>query len=422
MAGTLLKAGIRLSPSPDEADIVIINTCSFIKAAREESVEVIRNACRFKKKTGRIVIVAGCLPQKEKDTVAEQLPDVDAFIGVDELDRIPDIVRRAESGSERIHEISGISSRLFEPALPGMAFSSGAYAYIKIAEGCNHPCSFCTIPSIRGRHRSRTVSSIVREAEKLLETGFREITLVSQDSTSYGRDLPGKPSLAGLLKALDRIGGSFWIRFLYSFPGLLTPELLGTMASLEKVCRYIDVPIQHSHPDILAMMKRGSTARHIMALPAIARGYMPDVSLRTTVITGFPGETRVHFEHLAAYLKEAEFDHAGVFPYSPEPGTPAAAGKPVSAGAVSDRVEQLLDIQSRIFDSKAQARKGSVEKVLLETEVRKNTWLGRTAGQAPEVDSAVQVTTIRNHRKGSFIHARHTSHSGYTLRAKEVDL
>lgn len=421
MAGRLIKDGMHLSASPEEADALVINTCSFIQSARDESMQVIKDACKLKGGSDKLVIVAGCLPQKEQGQIAKLLPNVDAFIGVDQLDKITAVIQAAADRKERPTHLTPVSTRIFEPVIPGLAFSSGAYAYLKIAEGCNHPCTFCTIPSIRGRYRSRPAASIVREAEKLLETGFREITLVAQDSTAYGRDLSKASSLASLIKALDRIGGKFWIRFLYAFPGFVTTELLETMASSEKICNYIDVPIQHSHPDILKLMRRASTATYVNRLPEVTRKFIPDISLRTTVITGFPGENAEHFGHLINYLETSRFDHVGIFPYSAEEGTAAARLPPVRSSTVTKRLESLLDLQSRIFDSKAEAIKESKQTAILEQQLGKNKWLGRTAAQAPEVDSITEIRTKKEgHQKGDFITIRHISHQGYTLKAVEI--
>ncbi len=421
MAGRLVTDGLSLSPSPEEADAVVINTCSFIKSAREESLQVIREACELKTDSEKVIVVTGCLPQKEQGDLAEALPEVDAFLGLDQLDRISQVIRSAANRKSLLTMLSPISTKIFEPPVPGLAFSAGAYAYVKISEGCNHRCAFCTIPSIRGRFRSRRPAAIVREAEKLLETGFREITLVSQDSTAYGRDLSQPSSLARLLKDLDGIGGDFWIRFLYGFPGLVTTELLEIMANSARICRYLDVPVQHSHPEILKLMNRASTASYVERLPETARRFMPDVSLRTTVITGFPGEKTHHFNHLMKYLELSQFDHVGVFPYSQEKGTPAASLKAAPEKTVEHRIDKLLDLQSRIFDTKAAAMKGAVKTVMLERQTAAKTWTGRTSGQAPEVDSVTSVRVKTDDlRPGDFIEARITSHKGYTLKAKQT--
>lgn len=423
MAGRLLKHGISLASNPDDANVVIINTCSFIESARAESLDAIREICRLKQNsdTPKTVIVTGCLPQKEQTGLSDILPDVDAFAGVDQLDKIDTIVLSAVANPEQTTLISKTSSKLFEPPVPGLAFSAGAYAYLKIAEGCNHRCAFCTIPSIRGRHRSRKPEAIVKEAEKLLETGFKEITLVSQDTTSYGKDLPGSLSLAKLLRKIDAIGGDFWIRFLYGFPGLVTPELLDTMASSPRICHYLDIPVQHSHPDILKLMKRNSTASPVSKLPALARKYLPDVSLRTSIITGFPGETGKHFSHLLNYLTESQFDHVGIFPFSREDGTPSATMKhQVPDKTALTRIEALTDLQSRIFDEKAANLKGSPARVLIERQIKNRKWIGRTQAQAPEVDSVTEVNVKSNKlQTGDFVNAVVKSNSGYTLKASE---
>jgi ribosomal protein S12 methylthiotransferase len=422
MAGRLIKDGLSLAASPEEADAVIINTCSFIQSARDESIQVIKDACKLKTNAEVCIVVAGCLPQKEQKRTAELLPLVDAFIGVDQLDKISAVIKAVVSKKASPHAIAPVSTKIFEPVIPGLAFSAGAYAYVKIAEGCNHPCAFCTIPSIRGRYRSRKPAAIVREAEKLLETGFREITLVAQDSTAYGRDLTRSSSLAKLITALDRIGGKFWIRFLYAFPGFVTTELLEAMAESQHVCHYIDVPIQHSHPDVLRAMKRASTSSHVKRLPEVVRQFLPDASLRTTIITGFPGETDAHFTHLQDYLEHAQFDHVGIFPYSHEEGTSAAKLDPVPDAVVSERLEVLLDLQSRLFDNNASALKGTEAEAILEKQTAAKTWLGRTRRQAPEVDSVTEIRVATpNLRKGDFIPIRYTSHSEYTLRAVEAE-
>jgi len=423
MAGKLISSGMSLASAPENADVIIINTCSFIESARTESLNTIREICLLKKTSNRSrkIVVTGCLPQKEQTAIATMLPDVDAFAGVDQLDQIDSIVMSADAGSGKTTLISKTSSKLFEPSLPGLAFSSGAYAYLKIAEGCNHHCSFCTIPSIRGRHRSRQPELIIKEAQKLLQTGFKEITLVSQDTTSYGKDLPGSMSLARLLKKIEAIGGDFWIRFLYGFPGLVTPDLLQTMASSPRICRYLDVPVQHSHPAILKLMKRGSTASHVANLPALARQYLPGVSLRTSIITGFPGETEKHFRHLMDYLADARFDHVGIFPFSTEKGTASADLKnKVSDDTVSSRIEALTDLQSRIFDEKAKAAKGTSARALIERQLNGRKWIGRTQAQAPEVDSVTEINVQSDGlQTGDFVDITFQSNKGYTLKASE---
>jgi ribosomal protein S12 methylthiotransferase len=405
MAGRLLAGGIRLAPAPESADIVIVNTCAFIEDARTESMEMILSACELKK-TGpcRAVLVAGCLPQRYRGRIREALPDVDAFIGLDDLDRIGEIVRELEAGRHGIAEISETAERLFEPAAP-VVFSSGANAWLKIAEGCNHRCAFCAIPAIRGRHRSRPPDRIVAEAQDLLGRGFRELDIISQDIMSYGSDLPGKSDLPALIRALGRLDGDFWIRLLYGYPSLITDDLLDAMAGTPQVCRYLDVPVQHSHPDILRAMRRGGTVEAVASMTGRIRARLPDAVIRTTCLVGFPGETEAHFQHLLDYCRDARFDHLGAFVYSPEEGTPAFEMDDTPALEVAEeRFDRLMTQQRKIAAQRNRGLKGTPDIVLLEHPGgRTKPGRGRTRRQAPEVDGETRVTGLpANARRGDF--------------------
>jgi ribosomal protein S12 methylthiotransferase len=425
MAGNLVAANITLAPTPEEADVVIVNTCSFIEDAREESMEMILSACQLKE-TGccRAVLVAGCLPQRYRDRIQEALPDVDAFIGLDQLDRVPDIVRALDAGENNIVEISERAEKLFDPVVP-VVFSGGAHAYLKIAEGCNHKCAFCAIPGIRGQHRSRTLKQIMTEAVSLLDKGFRELDIISQDVMSYGRDLKDASSLAGLLRELGTLGGDFWVRLLYGYPSLITDELLEVMATHSQVCHYIDVPIQHSHPDVLHAMRRGSTAPHVAQMVTRLRTAMPDVTVRTTCLVGFPGETEAHFQHLLQFCKDTRFDHLGAFVFSPEEGTRAYnmdAMPPLDVA--EDRYARLMEQQKQIADANNQARIGQRVRILLETEddADGNVWSGRGPHQAPEVDGNTVVENIPPELGlGDFVDAVFTGTHDYDMRARHGD-
>ncbi len=427
MAGAMLRDGIRLAPSPDECDVILVNTCSFIGDARSESYAAIRDACR-RKRAGlcRAVVVTGCLPQRYRERMLEETPDVDAFIGVDELDAIGDCIRGIVRGDRPASSVSTTPRRLFEPPVPGLALTGGPYAYLKVGEGCNHACAFCAIPGIRGRRRSRTTASIVSEAESLLAAGRRELVLISQDVTSYGADLGDGTDLAGLLRALDRIGGRFWIRWLYGFPSLLTDRILAAMAESPRVCRYVDVPIQHSHPDILRAMRRAGTAGAVAALPGRARSFMPDVALRTTCLLGFPGEREEHVRHLLDTIEQAAFDHLGAFVFSPEEGTPAfdLPGRP-SLAAARKRRERVMLAQQRVVARRGKALVGAEAELLLERPVGKKPgeWTGRTAREAPEVDGEVRVKDVPAAcRAGDFVRIRYTRPSGYDMISRFVGL
>jgi ribosomal protein S12 methylthiotransferase len=425
MAGSLLEEGVTLARSPEEADVILVNTCAFIGDARDESMDAILDACRMKNEGRcRAVVVAGCLPQRYRDDLVRSLPEVDAFVGVDELDALPRIVRRIEKGETHFRMISRVSTRLFEPTTRPVVLTGGAYAYLKIAEGCDHRCAFCAIPHFRGAYRSRPIRRIVREAEMLLSKGYRELNLISQDVTAYGRDLPGKPALADLVRALGKLGGNFWIRLLYSYPSLVTDELLAAMAETPQVCRYLDTPIQHSHPDMLRAMRRADTVSAVANLARRARAVMPDVVLRTTCLIGFPGETPARFRHLVKFIEETEFDHVGAFVFSPEEGTPAArmARRPRSATAQRRR-EELMLAQRAIVDRKARARIGAEMPVLLERPPAENGafWMARSQREAPEVDGDIRVRGVpAGTRVGTFVRARIRAQREYDFDAEYI--
>jgi ribosomal protein S12 methylthiotransferase len=400
MAGQLLSSGFTLAPAPEIADIILINTCAFIASAREEAITAIREACRLKQTgTCRAVIVAGCLPQREGKKLLTELPEVSAFLGVDELNSVSDVIRRSIENKPASVEVSPVSSKLFPPTRHTPVFTNGAYAYLKISEGCNHPCAFCTIPSIRGRYRSQPESVLLTEAQRLLNAGFRELTLVAQDTTGYGTDLKNGLNLAKLIRRLNSVSEhDYWVRFMYGFPGRITDELLDAVAGLNHVCHYFDIPVQHSHPDMLRAMNRADTVKAVESLPAGIRARIPDATLRTTCLVGFPGETETHFSHLLDYVRSSGFDHLGVFAYSPEQGTPAAQmTNQVPEALAAERRSRLLECQDSIASTMSSARKGQTVTVLLEKPVNPGLWRGRMQSQAPEVDG---MTRVRIRGKG----------------------
>ena len=422
MAGSLVSAGIALARSPEEADVIVVNTCSFIEDAREESVDAVLSACSLKK-TGpcRAVIVTGCLPQRYDTELSKSLPEVDAFIGLDELEEIPDIVARVGRGESGIRRVSAASSGLFEPKIPALVFTGGPFAYLKIAEGCSHGCTFCAIPGIRGGYRSRTIPAIVGEAEQLLQNGMKELNLISQDITAYGRDLGDGTDLPALLRALGGIGGKYWIRLLYGHPAGVGEDLLAAMSEVSQACHYLDIPIQHSHPDVLRAMGRGGPARQVEELAARARAALPRVTLRTTCLVGFPGETEEHFLHLLDFVRKTEFDHLGAFVYSPEEGTPALdmPDRPDSDVA-EERRGRLMLAQKEIVDRKCRELIGWEAEILLERQRagHDNAFIGRSERQAPEVDSVTFVENVPADRgPGDFVRAKYTEQIDYDMKA-----
>ena len=422
MAGHLVDHQVVLASSPEQADIVIVNTCAFIQDAREESVEAILSACRLKQEGPcRAVIIAGCLSQRYREELQHSLPEVDALIGLDELDTIAEVVERVASGETRIMTISKQSRRLYEPPASGVVFSGGAHAYLKIAEGCNHRCAFCAIPGIRGRYRSRPVDRLVAEAERLLDAGFRELDLISQDVMAYGCDRRDEDSLVELLRALGRLGGDFWVRLLYGYPTGVTRELLDVMGNIPQVCHYLDVPIQHRSPTVLRRMRRVETIDPVRDMVSLAREVLPDIALRTTCLVGFPGETDAHFEELLAFVTEVRFDHVGAFAFSPEKGTPSfAMSHRPSAALAGERRERLLAAQQSIVRRNGQALLGQPARVLLERPIETGErWAARSARQAPEVDGQVLITHVPvDAQAGDFLNVRYTATAGYDLEAE----
>jgi ribosomal protein S12 methylthiotransferase len=424
MAGNLIADGISLAPSPEEADVVLVNTCSFIKDARDESYDSIESACEMKR-AGQCshVVVTGCLSQRYRNDLLDQMPDVDAFVGLDELEDVGTVIRRIVGGENRVLDVSQSPTRLYDPKVSGIVFTGGPYAYLKVAEGCNHLCSFCAIPGIRGTHRSRPMASIVKEAEDLLEMGYRELNLISQDITFYGRDLDSGNDLPALLRELGKIGGHFWIRLLYGYPSHVTDELLEAMGDVSQVCHYLDLPIQHSHPDILKGMKRTETADSVRDMGPRIRSFLPDGVLRTTCLLGFPGETEDHFNHLLDYVQATEFDHLGAFVFSPEDGTPALdmPDRP-DAEVAESRRSRLMICQLDIVDRKLSGLIGREDQLILEhPEAEDETsWIGRTPRFAPEVDGEVLVRNVKNGRPGAFVPVRYTAQVDYDMEAEQV--
>jgi ribosomal protein S12 methylthiotransferase len=424
MAGFLLDDGLVLAPAPEAADVVIVNTCAFIGDAREEAAEAILQVCRLKTAGGcRGVVVTGCLAQRYGERLFGSFPEIDACVGVDALDRIGAIIRRVAAGERGIVAVTAKPSRLFNPTRPALSFSGGPFAWLKIAEGCSHACAFCAIPGIRGALRSRPLDEVVAEARALLAAGARELNIIAQDTTAYGRDRREREGLAALLRALDTLDGRFWLRVMYGYPSLISDALLETVAASRHVCRYFDVPIQHSHPDILRAMRRADTIQPVAALSARIRGVVPGAAVRTTCLVGFPGEDDVHFEHLLASVAQARFDHLGVFVYSPEEGTVACRMGAVPPPEVAEeRRERLMLAQRRIVDEKRRELAGTSADALLIRPARplrgRPAWEARIERQAPDVDGVTRVVGVpADARPGDWARVTLTGGRSYDLYA-----
>ncbi|MEI6970633.1 MAG: 30S ribosomal protein S12 methylthiotransferase RimO [bacterium] len=425
MASLLASGNISLAPRPDEADVLIVNTCAFIGDAKTESIDAILEACAARDSgRHRAVIVAGCLSQRYGRDLRESMPEVDAYLGLDALDEIVPLVRRLVQGEGRgSYIVPPEARRVFEPVKDGVVLTGGSYAYIKIAEGCNHRCSFCIIPSIRGSYRSRRVDAIVRQAESLLGKGIRELILISQDTTSYGKDLGAGSDLPSLLRALGRLGGGFRVRLLYGHPAHVTDSLLDAIAEVPQVCKYLDLPIQHSHPDMLRIMRRPSGKAVITGLPERIRKVIPGVTLRTTCLVGHPGETRERFLHLRRFVESAQFDHLGVFAYSAEEGTPAAtmAGR-VPRRTAEERRGELMLLQRGIVRKNGRKLVGRKDTFLVEGPAVRRTagsLRARSGRSAPEIDGETLISGVPSGiRAGVFITARYVGTRGYDMLAE----
>lgn len=389
--GQLVASGHQLTPQPDEADVIVVNTCSFIDPAKQESVDTILEMAEHKR-TGRArkLIVAGCLVERYKGDIRKDLPEVDAIVGTNELERI---VALCEGDSE-IHREA--EPYLYHDLTPRVLSTPKHYAYIKISEGCDHPCSFCVIPQYRGRNRSRRFESVVAEASRLFAQGVREINLIGQDTTAYGEDLGVKDGLAHLLQRLAAVETPqpHWIRFLYAYPNRITPRLLDTIARYDNLVKYIDMPLQHASAAVLKRMKRGANGDIFLRLLEKVRAAIPGVTIRTSFIVGFPGETEADFEELLQFIQAAKFDRLGVFGFSDEDTAPSfSLEDKVNARTIGNRKRRLMSAQKKISRSLNRKQVGREFPVLIEGPSAETEllWECRTAGQAPEIDGVCYI-------------------------------
>jgi ribosomal protein S12 methylthiotransferase len=387
MLGLLAEAGYGVSADESEAHVVVVNTCSFIQDAREESVRTLVELAE----QGKDLIIAGCLAQHFQEELLESLPEARAIVGTGDYQHIVSVLERVEAG-ERVNRVSAVPTFVGDEHLPRYRTTSEAVAYLKVAEGCDYRCSFCIIPKLRGDQRSRPIESIVAEARQLAGQGVKELVLISQITTNYGLDLYGKPQLAELLRALGEVEIP-WIRVHYAYPTGLTPEVLAAFREVPNVLPYLDLPLQHSHPEVLRAMNRPWQADVTAGVLRRIREQLPDAVLRTTFIVGYPGETEAHFQHLLEFVAEQRFDHVGVFTFSPEEGTPAAAlSDPVAPEIARERKDRLMRLQQPIAAARNGAWVGRVVDVLIEQEnPSTGEMLGRCTRFAPEVDGEVRV-------------------------------
>lgn len=411
MLGLLAQAGYTPTPREDEADAVLLNTCGFIRPAVKESEAEMRRLIRLKT-AGKIkkIVVAGCLVEREKDNLARRFPEIDAFVGLGSISKIAEALKTRKN-------YFGPVSRLLRSPGRKVPVTMAHSAYLKIADGCDNRCSYCTIPLIRGAYHSKPVEDVIAEAREMAQRGVKEISLVAQDTTSYGKDLYGKPRLVRLLRGLAKVKGVKWIRLMYAYPERVTDELLHFMASESKICRYLDIPLQHISDPVLKSMKRLSTEKLLREKIARIRKIVPGIALRTNFIVGYPGETESDFEKLKRFVKTAEFDSLGVFAYCREKGTPAAMIK----GQIPEKIKarrcgELIDVQSRVIDGLNRKITGMTVPVLLD-----GPEFGRTQKDAPDIDGSVQVESRKPLKSGDFIQVRITQARGYVRKGVAVE-
>jgi ribosomal protein S12 methylthiotransferase len=417
MLGLLQEKGW-IPVARDEADVIIINTCSFIREAQEESVETILAMAAAKEEGKcRRLVVTGCLPQRYGRELIEELPEVDLFLGTGELHRIAVLLEKSTKGKLSRKHYVGQPRYLYDHETPRLYTTGPGSVYLKIAEGCSNYCSYCVIPKIRGDLRSRMISSILLEAEQAVLQGVKEINLIAQDITAYGQDLGHGNDLACLLRGLARIKGLRWIRLLYAHPAHISPELIRVIRTEEKVCKYLDLPIQHIDDRLLKRMNRPAGEREVRELLSRLRKEIPGITLRTSLMVGFPGETEKSFQKLLRFVQEVQFELLGVFRYSKEEGTPAAALKrQISEKIKAERYHQIMRLQKQISLQKQKKLIGSRVAVLVEKPGKspRVLWEGRTQGQAPEVDGMTFLTK-GNSRPGEIVQAQITAATSYDL-------
>ena len=414
MLGLLSKAGYHLTTDPSKAEIIVVNTCSFIQDASREAIDTILQVTRYKKEgLCRRLVVSGCLPQRYGDTLEKELPEVDLFVGTGDFRDLPALLSRPPETKTFVSK----PTFLYDENTPRILSTPSFTAYVKIAEGCSKACTFCTVPRIRGPYRSRRVRSVTEEAKRLAAQGVQELILIAQDTTAYGEDLRDGTTLEKLLRSLVRVDGVRWIRLLYSYPKAryFTEGLLDLMVHEKKICSYLDLPIQHIDDEILKRMGRRSRSAEIRNLLHKIRTLLPEISLRTSLIVGFPGERENQFRSLLRFVEETRFDHLGAFKYSAEEGTPASRlPHPVTEKVKEDRLKRLMKLQEKISLENHRRMVGETREVLVEEpNGHRNAWKGRLQTQAPEIDGAVFLKG--NARPGDWAEARITRALPYDL-------
>lgn len=422
MLGLLVRNHYEITDDEEEADIIVINTCCFIHDAKEESINTILEMARYKEEGKcKVLLVTGCLAQRYQKEIRQEIPEVDAVLGTTSYDEILTAIGEALKG--KAYEQYKSIDYLPDLHVKKILTTGGHYGYLKIAEGCDKHCTYCIIPKLRGNYRSIPMERLIKQAEEMAQDGVKELILVAQETTLYGKDLYGEKSLHILIRKLCGISGIRWIRILYCYPEEIYPELIKTMAEEKKVCHYLDLPIQHANDQILKRMGRRTTKEQLKEKIALLRREIPDIVLRTTLITGFPGETQEQHEELMAFVDEMEFDRLGVFPYSPEEDTPAASMKEQIAEEVKiQRHEELMELQQEVSLDKGREKIGREMVVMVEGKVAdESAYVARTYGDAPKVDGYLFIQTGELLMSGDFAKVRVTGALEYDLIGELTD-
>ena len=421
MTGILKEKGYEFEEEFDEADIIIVNTCGFIRDAKQESIDTIVELSQLKE-VGKLkyLIVTGCLAQRYADELLEEIPEIDAIVGTGNFMNISEIIDRLES-EKNVTEIGNIEFA-FDETLPRYVSTPEHMAYLKIGEGCSNHCTYCIIPKLRGKYRSRKIEDIVEEAKTLAAEGAKELVVIAQDTTRYGEDLYGEAKLAELLEELAGIEGIKWIRIMYSYPESITEKLIDVIATHDNICSYFDMPIQHASNRVLKRMNRRTSKEDIRSKVEMIRSKIPDAVIRTTVIVGFPGETEEDLEELIEFMKEIKFDRLGAFAYSREEDTPAdRMDGHMDEEIKEERRDRVMMVQQAISEEINQKREDKVFEVLIEEEAEDGVYVGRTQGDAEEIDSVVYVNSDEELEIGSFGNVYITEAMEYDLIGDVVD-
>lgn len=421
MMGILNRKGYKLTGSFEEADVIIVNTCGFIEAAKQESIDVILDFAELKQTANlKLLIVTGCLAQRYAEELKEEIPEIDAIVGTGSYQNIDEIIEELKE-EHKVVSLNNIEFA-YDETLPRYVSTPSHMAYLKIGEGCDNKCTYCIIPKLRGKYRSRKMEDIILEAKKLAKRGVKELIVIAQDTTKYGTDLYGEGKLAELLESLAQIDGFKWIRVMYSYPESIDENLVRVIKKYDNICNYFDMPIQHASNRILKLMNRKTTKEDILNKVNMIRNIIPDATLRTSIIVGFPGETDEDFKELEEFVNEVEFDKLGVFTYSREEDTPAdRLPNHLEEEIKLERQERLMLIQQSISEQKNYKKVGNEYEVLVEEQIEENVYIGRTIYDAEEIDSIVYIKSTKDLEVGQFVDVVITDALEYDLMGEIKD-